>query len=259
MNLLNSSSTYDTLYPKVNLSNSQGTLPASQITSGTFGSGNYLIPGNLTLQSGNFGTKINLGDGDYVHISEPTDDCLEVKGKKINFVTSDTSSAGLTWNGNAIGGNSDSVPKFEKIQYTGDGSSSANVYRTVGNLSSISHPCFVAIKGRTNDSFPQYYETEGSLNGKYYIPGCFTDNGIGFFMTFSPNTMSSGVLAGMSGSYQAKEEVYFLSLSSTVTKTKGEIYVNVKNNIVYVYGTQSGDYNMLNKNSQIYYLYIYGY
>lgn len=63
------------------------------------------LTGNLTLKgSGNFGTQINLGDGDYVHIAEPTDDCLEIKAKKINFVVSDTTDAKFTLNGEKIGG-----------------------------------------------------------------------------------------------------------------------------------------------------------
>lgn len=56
------------------------------------------LSGNLTLKgSGNFGTKINLGDGDYVHISEPTDNNMEIKAKSVNFVT--TASPGLTMSG----------------------------------------------------------------------------------------------------------------------------------------------------------------
>lgn len=65
------------------------------------------LTGNLTIKgSGNFGTKINLGDGDYVHIAEPTDDCLEIKAKKINFVTSATTDDKFTLNGSPIGGSS---------------------------------------------------------------------------------------------------------------------------------------------------------
>lgn len=68
------------------------------------GAGKYLpltggmLSGNLTLKgSGNFGTKINFGDGDYVHISEPTDDNMEIKAKSVSFVT--TASPGLTMSG----------------------------------------------------------------------------------------------------------------------------------------------------------------
>ena len=61
------------------------------------------LTGNLTLKgSGNYGTKINLGDGDYVHIAEPSDDCLEIKAKKLDFVLSDTTSGSLTVNGTAL-------------------------------------------------------------------------------------------------------------------------------------------------------------
>lgn len=67
-----------------------GALP---ITGGT-------LSGDLTLKgSGNFGTKINLGNGDYVHISEPTDNCMEIKANKVNFVLSDTTDDKFTLNG----------------------------------------------------------------------------------------------------------------------------------------------------------------
>lgn len=61
------------------------------------------LSGNLTLKgSGNFGTKINFGDGDYVHISEPTDDNMEIKAKSVSFIT--TASPGITANNLAIRG-----------------------------------------------------------------------------------------------------------------------------------------------------------
>lgn len=61
------------------------------------------LTGNLRLQSGNYGLVINLGDGDYVHISEPTDDVLELKGKSISFVTSQASGKPLPVNHGGTG------------------------------------------------------------------------------------------------------------------------------------------------------------
>lgn len=49
-----------------------------------------------------FGNKINFGDGDNVHISEPADDSLEIKANKINFVTVDETDQRLTLNGQPI-------------------------------------------------------------------------------------------------------------------------------------------------------------
>ena len=76
-------------------------------TSGGTVSGNVNITGNLTLKgNGNYGNKINLGDGDYVHISEPTDDCLEIKAKKVNFVISSTDEDSVAINGKPLVGKS---------------------------------------------------------------------------------------------------------------------------------------------------------
>ena len=49
------------------------------------------ITGDLRLKgTGNFGNKLRFGDGDYVIISEPTDDVLNLKAKKITLTVSDT-------------------------------------------------------------------------------------------------------------------------------------------------------------------------
>lgn len=73
--------------------------------------GGGTLTGDLRIKgSGNYGTKINLGDGDYVHFAEPIDDCLEIKAKKINFVTSDSTDQKFTLNGDPIGGGSSVTP-----------------------------------------------------------------------------------------------------------------------------------------------------
>lgn len=64
------------------------------------------ITGNLTLKgSGNYGNKINFGDGNYVYLYEDTDDHLTIYGSSgINLVTGSASNP-VTINGKAINGN----------------------------------------------------------------------------------------------------------------------------------------------------------
>lgn len=66
--------------------------------------------GNLRIKpGGSYGGKLNFGDGELVQISEPEDDCLEVKAKKINFVVSDVTDQKFTLNGLPIGGDTGDV------------------------------------------------------------------------------------------------------------------------------------------------------
>lgn len=66
--------------------------------------GETTLQGNVRIKktNSNYGSVINIGDGDYVHISEPTDDNLEIKAKNINFVTSNANNNALTLNGKPI-------------------------------------------------------------------------------------------------------------------------------------------------------------
>ena len=71
------------------------------------------ITGNLRLKgSGNFGNILNFGDRDFVHISEPTDDHLEIKGSEINFVTPYTGNEKFTLNGKKIA-LAESIPNIQ--------------------------------------------------------------------------------------------------------------------------------------------------
>ncbi len=81
--------------------NARTNLGAFPSAGGTI-SGATIIQGNLTLKtvSSNYGCKINFGDGDYVYISEPTDDNMEIKAKNVNFIVS----GNITKNGAAFGG-----------------------------------------------------------------------------------------------------------------------------------------------------------
>lgn len=141
-------STYEVLYPKIAWTNNSGgtiatanipdlsaskitsgtfsvdripTLNASKITTGTFGGAKgteYIFPGNLRI--GGTGSSsdayLRIGDSDYVHLHEDTDDMLTIKAKRINFLTTNT--PGLTQNGVALGSG---LQAFQS-SYTGTGS-----------------------------------------------------------------------------------------------------------------------------------------
>lgn len=98
--------------------------------------GGGTLTGDLRIKgSGNYGTKINLGDGDYVHFAEPIDDCLEIKAKKINFVTSDSTDQKFTLNCDPIGG----VFKWGKIKSDTNsvGTGSPFVKKYIGNAAAL--------------------------------------------------------------------------------------------------------------------------
>lgn len=150
MNLYNGSD-YDVLYPQTTAAQASA-VPTTRTVNGKALSSNIsltasdvsalpltggTISGNLTLKgSGNFGTQLNLGDGDYVHIAEPEDDIMEIKAKKVKITTSDTSSTALTWNGSAIGGGGISTPVSIANGGTGGSSASSAVYNLLNGLSS---------------------------------------------------------------------------------------------------------------------------
>lgn len=60
--------------------------------------------GDLRIKpSGTYGGHLNFGDGDYVEISEPEDDVLQIKANKIHFVASDATDDKFTLNGQPVG------------------------------------------------------------------------------------------------------------------------------------------------------------
>lgn len=61
------------------------------------------VSGNLRLKnSTNYGCVLNFGDGDYVHISEPEDDVMEIKANELRFSGDEGASSSplpITWGG----------------------------------------------------------------------------------------------------------------------------------------------------------------
>ena len=97
------------------------------------------LSGNLTIKgSGNYGTKINFGDGDYVHISEPEDDCMEIKAKKVNFVLSESGDTKFTVNGSNPFGSSITLPLSISNGGTGATTASSAMYNLTSPLTTRS-------------------------------------------------------------------------------------------------------------------------
>ena len=123
-----------------NVSLSAADVGALAATGGTV-DGSINVTGNLTLKgSGNYGNKINLGDGDYVHISEPTDDCMEIKARKVNFLISSADADCVAINGKPLVGKSlagKSVqPENGTTVTAGEGAEIFNDYR-IRTLNSV--------------------------------------------------------------------------------------------------------------------------
>lgn len=89
--------------------------------------------GNLTINpTGTYGGKLNFGDGDFVHISEPKDDFMEVKAKGIDFVVNEYSGSTdttFTINGKPITSKLD-IASQNSPSFTG----SISMGRTVGDV-----------------------------------------------------------------------------------------------------------------------------
>ena len=85
--------------------------------------GETTLQGNVRIKkpNSNYGSVINIGDGDYIRISEDTDDILTVKAKQINLNSTSTKSVYI--NGTNIMESLDQRPKLNnsqkgaKIQY----------------------------------------------------------------------------------------------------------------------------------------------
>lgn len=105
--------------------------------------------------SGNYGTQINLGDSDYVHFKEPTDDCLEIKAKMVNFLLGDTTDSKFTINGTNPFGGSGGGGNIELITWAGSGSKYNSIYYTHDGT-----PVMIIVTGTTQGT---------SGNGNTYL------------------------------------------------------------------------------------------
>ncbi len=70
-----------------------GTYPNPTIKSSVTLNGDPTITGNLRLKgSSAYGNKLNFGDGDYVYVSEPVDDLIEIHARSVHFTGMGTAS-----------------------------------------------------------------------------------------------------------------------------------------------------------------------
>lgn len=154
------------------------------------------LTGNLTIKgTGNYGMKINLGDGDYVHISEPADDCMEIKAKKVNFVISSTGEDMVTINSKPLTGKSLAGQKVQLEDGTmfpaGSGAEIFNDYRnrTLNDIGDVN---------QGNIAFGEYSHAEGmatTANGDYsHAEG--------------KNTKALGLCSHAEGYYTVARDIY---------------------------------------------------
>lgn len=189
---------------KITFSNLKSAIGSNGSSGGTV-TGDYLplsggtLTGDLRIKSSsNYGTKINLGDGDYVYISEPEDDCLEIKGStKINLVTSSLLLNGSAFptGGGSSGGTASSADKLTTARTirTNLGSTStasfdgtANVTPGVMGTLSISNGGTGSTSAPTAlFSFINGSSTENTIASTDYIPFLDTSASTGKKITFA--------------------------------------------------------------------------
>lgn len=102
----------------------------AQGPAGNGASGDYLplaggtLSGDLRLYSGNYGRKINFGDGDYVYLSEPTDDALKIYAK--SSITLETTGGTFTIPSDLGGLSGDQGPQGAQGRQGREGSAGTN-------------------------------------------------------------------------------------------------------------------------------------
>ena len=148
------------------------------------------VTGDLRIKgSGNYGTKINLGDGDYVHIYEAEEDCLEIKAKKTNFVLSDNTVRKFTINGSSLS---------ECHNHNNDYYTKSQIDAKISNSTGITSGMYLPLYGGTmqvcsmNDD-GSYDECSITLPGHYYwedTPDGREDHDASLFLRFNEITFS---------------------------------------------------------------------
>jgi hypothetical protein len=150
---------YNDLLNKPSIPDVNGYLPTSGGT----------LTGNLRIQSGNYGLGINLGDGDYVRIFEPTDDKLEIQATQ-----------GIRMNTkNSIGASGQVLTSDGDTTYWGDpGGGFSGDYNDLTNKPTL--PAAFSGTVKTSDSAQTKLSSATSLNAAVTLhsvarTGSYTD------------------------------------------------------------------------------------
>lgn len=159
--------------------------------------GETTLQGNVRIKkpNSNYGSVINIGDGDYIRISEETDDILTVKAKQLNLNSTNANSVYI--NGNNILDSLDQRPKLNnsqkgaKIQY-----GSLGIKSTPNAVTTFNVTFDEAFTGVPNVVLTPVHDSNGTSNcrirkvTKNGFTGMMVSNGE---LTFTINWIAIGI------------------------------------------------------------------
>lgn len=184
------------------LTNDSGFLTSHQDISGKYDKTGGTISGDVRIKgSGNYGNKLNLGDGDYVYISEPSDDVMEIHGSS-GIYTKDTLYFG------AVSGNS----KSYKVDASGN--ANFNALTSGGTAVCLTNDSRLS-DSRTPTSHRSTLTTYGAATASYYGHAKLSDT----YDTVSTSQKAANSVAASAWALQTAYNTLNTKIPSIKSKT----------------------------------------